>query len=153
MLEWQRHPCPLRRPKTFLHGQGVAVGIAIFNSVAAIGGFAGPYVVGSLVDQGGYDKCMYVLGALFAVMGGLILRAPPHPSRMLETPGKLSWVLIACLCHARHPSPAVSCGLSCDMGHGGGAAPFVLLRSRQVCWLLWRLQFTALLCCFDAWRR
>ena len=65
------------RPKTFLHGTGVAVGIAIFNGVGAIGGFAGPYVVGSLVEQGGYDKCMYVLGALFAALGALILSARP----------------------------------------------------------------------------
>ena len=26
---------PLRRPKTFLHGQGIAVGTAVFNSVGA----------------------------------------------------------------------------------------------------------------------
>lgn len=52
------------------------MGIAIFNGVGAIGGFAGPYVVGSLVEQGGYDKCMYVLGALFAALGALILSAP-----------------------------------------------------------------------------
>ena len=28
-------------PKTFLHGEGAAVGIAIFNSVGALGGFCG----------------------------------------------------------------------------------------------------------------
>ena len=57
------------------------MGIAIFNGIGAIGGFAGPYVVGSLVDKGGYEKCMYVLGALFAVLGALILgaRSPLPP--------------------------------------------------------------------------
>lgn len=31
------HCVPCRRPKTFLHGPGAAVGIAIFNSIGAIG--------------------------------------------------------------------------------------------------------------------
>lgn len=33
------------------------------------GGFCGPYVVGALVDRGGYVQCMQVLGGLFLVMG------------------------------------------------------------------------------------
>lgn len=73
----------VRRPKTFLHGEGAAVGIAIFNSVGAIGGFSGPYVVGGLVDRGGYVACMQVLGGLFLLMSVLIagreaLSSPLH---------------------------------------------------------------------------
>ena len=33
--------CRWSWPKTFLHGEGAAVGIAIFNSVGALGGFCG----------------------------------------------------------------------------------------------------------------
>ncbi|EIE21899.1 MFS general substrate transporter [Coccomyxa subellipsoidea C-169] len=66
---WAPHGPMWSWPKTFLHGQGAAVGIAIFNGVGAIGGFCGPYVVGALVDRGGYVKCMQVLGCLFLVLG------------------------------------------------------------------------------------
>eukprot|EP00884_Botryococcus_braunii_P015354 jgi/Botrbrau1/2501/Bobra.0226s0057.1 len=52
-------------PKTFLHGHGAGVGIAVFNTVGAIGGFAGPFVVGRLVElPGGYQTAMIVLGAV-----------------------------------------------------------------------------------------
>ncbi|BDA46973.1 Putative tartrate transporter [Coccomyxa sp. Obi] len=66
---WAPHGPMWSWPKTFLHGEGAAVGIAIFNSVGAIGGFCGPYVVGGLVDRGGYVKCMQVLGGLFLILG------------------------------------------------------------------------------------
>ncbi len=40
----------------------------------AIGGFAGPYVVGALVDtRGGYVTCMQVLGGLFLVQSAMII--------------------------------------------------------------------------------
>eukprot|EP00884_Botryococcus_braunii_P015350 jgi/Botrbrau1/2499/Bobra.0226s0055.1 len=52
-------------PKTFLHGNGAGVGIALFNSMGAIGAFAGPFVVGRLVElPGGYRTAMIVLGAV-----------------------------------------------------------------------------------------
>ena len=43
----------------------------------AIGGFAGPYVVGALVDRGGYVTCMQVLGGLFLVESAMLFGAPP----------------------------------------------------------------------------
>eukprot|EP00884_Botryococcus_braunii_P015356 jgi/Botrbrau1/2503/Bobra.0226s0058.2 len=52
-------------PRTFLHGQGAGVGIAVFNTFGALGGFAGPFVVGRLVDlPGGYQTAMFILGAI-----------------------------------------------------------------------------------------
>ena len=45
----------------------------------AIGGFAGPYVVGALVDtRGGYVTCMQVLGGLFLVQSAMIICEPHH---------------------------------------------------------------------------
>ena len=51
----------------------------------AIGGFAGPYVVGALVDtKGGYVTCMQVLGGLFLVQAAMIICEPHHPSLAKE---------------------------------------------------------------------
>lgn len=51
----------------------------------AIGGFAGPYVVGALVDtKGGYVTCMQVLGGLFLVQAAMIICKPHHFSLAKE---------------------------------------------------------------------
>ena len=53
----------------------------------AIGGFAGPYVVGALVDtNGGYVTCMRVLGGLFLVQTTMIICKPHHTALTKELP-------------------------------------------------------------------
>ena len=45
----------------------------------AIGGFCGPYVVGALVNRGGYVTCMQVLGGLFLVEAAMMFgEFPSH---------------------------------------------------------------------------
>ncbi len=39
-------------PPKFLHGAGAAAGVPLINSIAAIGGFIGPYTIGVLVARG-----------------------------------------------------------------------------------------------------
>ena len=52
----------------------------VTTCAGAIGGFAGPYVVGALVDtRGGYVTCMQVLGGLFLVQSAMIICEPPPP--------------------------------------------------------------------------
>lgn len=51
--------------------------ISFAARAGAIGGFAGPYVVGALVDtRGGYVTCMQVLGGLFLVQSAMIICEP-----------------------------------------------------------------------------
>ena len=79
----------------------------------AIGGFAGPYVVGALVDtKGGYVTCMQVLGGLFLVQSAMIICEPRHLPLAKELPQTAS--------HGRsgsmHASTLVSCSSAgaCD---------------------------------------
>ena len=57
-----------------LHGSS---DIPLSLCAGAIGGFAGPYVVGALVDRGGYVTCMQVLGGLFLVESAMLFGAAP----------------------------------------------------------------------------
>ncbi|CAL5224155.1 g6792 [Coccomyxa viridis] len=75
---WAPHGPMWSWPKTFLHGQAAAVGVAVFNGVGAIGGFCGPYVVGALVNRGGYVTCMQVLGGLFLVEAAMMFVYRPR---------------------------------------------------------------------------
>jgi MFS family permease len=66
-------------PGSILTGAGVAAGIAAINSVGNLGGFFGPYLLGSLSDWlGGPGLGIAVLGALMAVAGLLIATACRH---------------------------------------------------------------------------
>ena len=54
--------------------------MAALMFAGAIGGFCGPYVVGALVNRGGYVTCMQVLGGLFLVEAAMMFGEPPaHP--------------------------------------------------------------------------
>lgn len=57
--------CRWSWPKTFLHGEGAAVGIAIFNSVGALGGFCGARSARECIasEEAGAPRllCFYVL--------------------------------------------------------------------------------------------
>ena len=62
-------------PNTLLHGRGAAVGLAFYNVLGAIGGFASPYIVGRLSNGGSYNSSMYLQGAFnlaaaLMVLGG-----------------------------------------------------------------------------------
>jgi MFS transporter, ACS family, tartrate transporter len=62
-------------PSSFLRGTGAAGGIALVNSIAVMGGFVGPLIIGILKEQtGGYAAAMTVLG-LGEVLGALIILA------------------------------------------------------------------------------
>jgi ACS family tartrate transporter-like MFS transporter len=76
-------------PSTFLTGTAAASGIALINSIGNLGGFAGPYILGSVKDAThSYVISLYVLAA-FAVAAAfvsLFLRvASPAPERLSET--------------------------------------------------------------------
>eukprot|EP00884_Botryococcus_braunii_P018561 jgi/Botrbrau1/5389/Bobra.0346s0049.1 len=60
-------------PKTFLYGQSAALSLAFVNSFAAIGGFAGPFVMGRLAGlPGGYSTAMIVMGCINLFNGFLL---------------------------------------------------------------------------------
>lgn len=63
------------------------------------GGFCGPYVVGSLVDRGGYVQCMQVLGGLFLILAVAIARAFP-PSLSCSVLLTLVWLQMIVWCIA-----------------------------------------------------
>ncbi|KAK9845271.1 hypothetical protein WJX81_001693 [Elliptochloris bilobata] len=67
-------------PATFLFGEARATGIAAFNTLGALGGFTGPYIIGALSNSGSFTRPMYVLGCFNIVAAAMILtfRAPDH---------------------------------------------------------------------------
>jgi MFS family permease len=55
-------------PARFLSGQAAAGGLALINSIGALGGFAGPYLVGSLKDSfGTFTAGMFGLAIVLGV--------------------------------------------------------------------------------------
>ncbi|GAA0900091.1 MFS transporter [Pseudonocardia zijingensis] len=60
-------------PSTFLTGVGAAAGIALINSFGNIGGFAGPYLTGWLLDLTGSNKAGMFVVAAFMVMAGIVV--------------------------------------------------------------------------------
>jgi nitrate/nitrite transporter NarK len=55
-------------PSRFLSGQAAAGGIALINTMGAMGGFVGPYLVGYLKDTtGSYEAGMIGMAAVLAV--------------------------------------------------------------------------------------
>ena len=67
-------------PTAFLKEEGSAGGVALINSLGAVGGFVGPYVLGKLKQQSGdYGSGLMVLAvssvAAVVVMAGLRMRA------------------------------------------------------------------------------
>ncbi|WP_327089722.1 MFS transporter [Nonomuraea sp. NBC_01738] len=62
-------------PTTLLTGTAAATGIAVINSVGNIGGFAGPYLVGTLADATGAFEYGLLILAVLAAIGALIFLA------------------------------------------------------------------------------
>jgi MFS transporter, ACS family, tartrate transporter len=54
-------------------GEVNAVGIAFVNSVASLGGFAGPYVLGSMIDAGGLAVACAMAAAVIVLGACLVL--------------------------------------------------------------------------------
>ncbi|KAF7961505.1 hypothetical protein AWV80_32595 [Cupriavidus sp. UYMU48A] len=55
-------------PARFLSGQAAAGGLALINSIGALGGFAGPYLVGYLKDSfGTFTAGMLGLAIVLAI--------------------------------------------------------------------------------------
>jgi ACS family tartrate transporter-like MFS transporter len=61
-------------PTAFLKEQGSAGGVALINSLGAVGGFVGPYVIGKLKEQSGsYSDGLLLLGASSAAAVVLVM--------------------------------------------------------------------------------
>ena len=61
-------------PGSVLMGAGVAAGLAMINSIGNLGGFFGPYLIGSLTDLLGSPSAgITILGGLMIVAGCLIV--------------------------------------------------------------------------------
>jgi ACS family tartrate transporter-like MFS transporter len=74
--------------KSMLSGSAAASGVALYNSVGNLGGFAGPYIIGALQkDDGSNAASMAVLATLLLFSAclvlalGRVLAAPPAPAR------------------------------------------------------------------------
>jgi ACS family tartrate transporter-like MFS transporter len=67
-------------PGKFLTGSAAAAGIALINSIGAVGGFIGPYAVGVLKDAtGSFASPLYLLAGvlLLGAVLTLVLRKSP----------------------------------------------------------------------------
>jgi ACS family tartrate transporter-like MFS transporter len=75
-------------PPAFLRGPAVAGGIAIVNSVGAIGGFAGPFLIGWVrTTTGNFSAGLLTLAAVL-LCGAAIAVAIPAASKMVPTPDR-----------------------------------------------------------------
>ena len=71
---------------SFLSGTGAAAGIALINSVANLGGFIGPFMMGYLRDAThSFAAGLFVIGALFLVGGSLALAVRVDPDAVSRT--------------------------------------------------------------------
>jgi len=76
-------------PPAFLRGRAAAGGIALVNSVGAIGGFAGPILIGWSRDTtGGFSAGLLSLAALL-VAGAAIAIAVPAVEKRVPTPSSI----------------------------------------------------------------
>jgi ACS family tartrate transporter-like MFS transporter len=70
----------------FLTGPSAAVGIAFINSVAALGAFVAPWLIGLLKDAtGSYSYGLLMLAALVAA-GGLLVLSIKHDIALEHAP-------------------------------------------------------------------
>jgi len=78
---WSSIPPFWGLPTAFLSGTSAAGGIAMINSIGNLGGFVGPYVMGTLKDlTGDYSLGLRLLAAAFVCGGLLALRVHPKPA-------------------------------------------------------------------------
>ncbi|EFN55132.1 hypothetical protein CHLNCDRAFT_134195 [Chlorella variabilis] len=88
-LCWSFHGPFFSWPAVFLPNEQAAAGFAFINSIGAVGGFIGPYLLGVLSDRGdgGFGTAMLVLACFLLVSGTLILLfpAPGHREEQAVT--------------------------------------------------------------------
>ena len=77
-----RHGPSWAVPTTYLSGRAAAAGIALINSVGAVGGFVGPYAVGLFKGAGqGYAGAFLFLGAALALAAAIFATLPRRSLR------------------------------------------------------------------------
>jgi MFS transporter, ACS family, tartrate transporter len=71
------------QPSQFLTGVGAAAGIALINSIGSLGGYIGPFIVGSIKEStGSFEVGLYclascaLLSAVIAYFGNSAMAAP-----------------------------------------------------------------------------
>jgi ACS family tartrate transporter-like MFS transporter len=69
-------------PTGFLTGSAAAGGIALINSIANLGGFAGPYAIGWIKDATGETALGLVVLAAGPIMSGVVTFLMGHDSKM-----------------------------------------------------------------------
>ena len=73
-------PCFWPMPSIFLTGTAAAAGIALINSIGALGGYIGPFVVGSIKDStNSFENGLYFLAAC-ALASAAITRFATQPA-------------------------------------------------------------------------
>ena len=61
-------------PSSFLRGSAAAGGIALINTIASLGGFVGPTIIGVLKEQtGGYASAMAMLAIVLLISAVIVL--------------------------------------------------------------------------------
>ena len=66
----------------FLTGSAAAGGIALINSIGNLGGFVGPYALGSIKDATGETTLGLVVVAACSIMAGIITFLMGHDSKI-----------------------------------------------------------------------
>ena len=70
---------------SFVSGTGAAAGIALINSVGNIGGFVGPYLLGTIKDRTeSFGMGLILIGAT-VIVGGMLVLLVPVPSKALSS--------------------------------------------------------------------
>jgi MFS transporter, ACS family, tartrate transporter len=73
-------------PNEFLVGASAASGIALINSVGSLGGFVGPFVVGTVAQYGGrIYKGLALAGISFFISATLVLLLPKKPQTLAKS--------------------------------------------------------------------
>lgn len=107
------HCVPCRRPKTFLHGPGAAVGIAIFNSIGAIGTSHMSYAA----RTGQKEAILSAAHPIYALMGSFQHGPTGKHGRIIKN--------LHCnfeLCSVLGVAANLACSLHCACIYSAGAA-------------------------------
>ena len=71
-------------PTTFFAGTAAAASIGLINSLGTLGGFAGPYMIGSTNEIGGnFSRCLYLVGGTLIVSAVTFVAMRFAPKAML----------------------------------------------------------------------
>jgi len=77
-------------PTQFFTGPAAAAGIALVTTIANLGSFAGPAIIGALKARTGtHVESFLLLGGMALVAALLALRIGPSPTRSSEQPAPI----------------------------------------------------------------